>query len=98
TVAGGGGSTTSANNCQGANPWGDGASASLAYVCYPQGVAVDTSVTPPNIFLTNYSNACAVREVVGGKGSTAGNIYRVAGSYTAGCGYSGDGAVATSAQ
>jgi hypothetical protein len=98
TLAGGGGSTTAGDNCQGSNPWGDGAAATSAYLCSPQGVFADNSETPPNIFISNTSSACAVREVVGGTGSTAGNIYRVAGSYSLGCGFSGDGSGATSAQ
>jgi hypothetical protein len=98
TVAGGGGSNTVSNNCQGASPWGDGALATSAYLCVPYGVAVDNSVSPPNIFVSHNSNACVVREVVGGTGSTAGNIYRVAGEYSPACGFSGDGGVATSAQ
>lgn len=97
TVAGGGGSTTAGNNCGGSSPWGDGAAATSAFLCSPQGVAVDASVTPPNVFVTN-ADACSVREIVGGTGGTKGNIYRVAGSYTLGCGFSGDGSSATSAQ
>jgi sugar lactone lactonase YvrE len=97
TVAGGGGSTTAANNCGGSSPWGDGGAATNAYICSPQAVAVDSSVSPPNIFLAHYGGgACEVREVVGGTGATAGNIYRVAGSASS-CGFSGDGSSATSA-
>lgn len=97
TVAGGGGSTTAANNCVGSSPWGDGGLATSAYVCTPFGVAVDSSVTPANVFVTHVGGgACEVREVVGGTGATAGNIYRVAGSATT-CGFGGDGSSATSA-
>jgi hypothetical protein len=95
-IAGGGGSTTAGNNCQGSNPYGNGGAATSAYLCYPQGIFADTSAstTKPNIFLTEYNgNRCDVREVVG----STGNIYGVAGSPTLGCGFT-DNVVATSGQ
>lgn len=66
---------------------GDGASATSAQLDDPYGVFVDGS---GNIYIADTDN-CAVREVSGG------NISTVAGS-PGSCGYSGDGAVATSAQ
>ncbi len=90
TVAGG-----SANgNCGGTLPYGDGGAATNASLCFPGAVALDTSASPPNIFIANDTGAygygqCAIREVVG----SSGKIYRVAGQYyngntgTGGCGY-----------
>jgi hypothetical protein len=84
TVAGDG------TNCGGA-PYGDGGAATSATLCYPQGVTVDTSVSPVNLFITG-QNDCSVREVVG----SSGKIYDVAGQ-TRSCGFT-DGVVATSGQ
>lgn len=92
TVAGGGGSTTTANNCGGTEPFGDTGAATGAYLCYPAGVALDTSVSPANVFISDSQN-CVVREVVG----SSGKIYQIAGSYTLGCGFT-DGVKATSGQ
>lgn len=84
TVAGGGGSTTAGNNCGGTSPYGDGAAASAAYLCSPNAVALDASVSPANVFISNYGGGvCAVREVVG----SSGKIYLVAGNYALGCGF-----------
>lgn len=89
-VAGSGGSTTSGGNCGGSSPYGDGGKATSAYMCYPQDVELDTSVTPANVFISNTSR-CAIREVVG----SSGNIYNVAGNYS--CGFT-DNVKATSGQ
>ena len=87
TIAGGGGSTTAANNCVGSSPYGDGAAASDAYLCNPQRVAVDTSVTPANIFVDEaWPNRCTAREVVG----SSNKIYLVAGTYGS-CGSTNSG-------
>lgn len=90
TVAGG---NATNGNCGGSLPYGDGGTATNATLCYPGAVALDTSVTPPNIFISNDTgygyNQCTIREVVG----SSGKIYRVAGQYynsntaTGGCGY-----------
>jgi trimeric autotransporter adhesin len=94
TVAGG-----AIGNCGGAAPFGDGGPATGANVgfCYnygnsDMGIALDTSVSPPNILISDAGH-CAVREVIG---STQ-KIFRVAGSYTLGCGFK-DKVTATSAQ
>lgn len=94
TVAGGG----AAGNCGGSAPYGDTGAATNATLCYPGGVALDTSVSPPNVFVSNNSinsgyAQCAIREVVG----SSGKIYRVAGSYSLGCGYT-DASTATNGQ
>jgi sugar lactone lactonase YvrE len=91
-VAGSGGSTTTGSNCGGASPYGDAAAATSAYLCYPNAVTIDPSVTPVNLFISE-ANRCTVREVVG----AGSKIYRVAGSYTLGCGFT-DNVVATSGQ
>jgi len=84
TVAGGGG-TGSAAECGGLPPYGDGASATQAFLCYPQGLALDTTVSPANIFITegSWGARCTIREVIG----SSQNIYLVAGSYNF-CAYS----------
>ena len=92
-VAGGGGSTTSQTNCQGAAPYGDGGPASDAYLCYPEDVTIDTSVKPSNIFLSENSNHCDVLEIVG----ATKNIYQVAGNSSYTCGFT-DGVKANAAQ
>ena len=88
TVAG-----TPQQNCGGTTPYGDGASAIKAYLCYPVAVSLDTSASPPNLFITE-SQRCDIREVVG----SSGDIYQVAGSYKLGCGYNGDGINAVGAE
>jgi sugar lactone lactonase YvrE len=92
TVAGGGGSTSVANNCVGSAPYGDGSTASSAYLCYPTSVSLDTTVNPVNAFISE-QNRCDIREVVG----SSKDIYQVAGSYSLGCGFK-DNVVATSGQ
>jgi hypothetical protein len=79
-------------NCGGTAPYGDGSSAKDAFLCYPVSVSVDDSVKPANLFITE-NNRCTVREVVG----SSGDIYQLAGSYTA-CGYNGDGINAVGAE
>jgi sugar lactone lactonase YvrE len=66
---------------------GDGEAATAAQLYGPSGVAVDTA---GNIYIADSANSC-IRKV-----STDGMISTVAGTGTAG--YSGDGAMATSAQ
>jgi sugar lactone lactonase YvrE len=92
TVAGG-----TLGECQGTAPFGDGGSATGANVAFcfqfsgvSAGIALDTSVSPPNILISD-GGRCAVREVIGGK------IFRIAGSYTLGCGFK-DATVATNGQ
>ena len=66
-AAGSGGSTTTGNNCGGASPYGDGGAGTSAYLCYPQSVSLDTTVSPANVFISQASagGRCAIREVVG---------------------------------
>lgn len=92
TFAGGGGGVGAAN-CGGSAPYGDGSAATAAYLCYPQGVALDSTVSPVNIFVSESSTGrrCTVREVAGANG----DIYRLAGTYGS-CGFADDEA-ATSA-
>ncbi len=78
-VAGGGGSTTDGGNCGGSAPYGDGGTATSANLCYPQDVELDTSVTPINVFISDYAHY-VIREAVGSNGK----IYTVAGNYTSG--------------
>jgi hypothetical protein len=91
-VAGSGGSTTSGGNCSGSAPYGDTGTATSATLCYPQAVSIDNSVTPVNVFISEYGR-CDMREVVG----SSAKIYQIAGSYTLGCGFT-DNVAATSAQ
>jgi sugar lactone lactonase YvrE len=69
---------------------GDGGLATSATVNAPYGVAVDHS---GNIFIADTSN-CVIRKV----SSFNAQISAVAGNHAVGCGYSGDGGLATSAQ
>jgi hypothetical protein len=69
---------------------GDGGLATSAQLSQPYGVAMDSS---GDIFIADTSN-CVVRKV----SSSNVHISTVAGNYTVGCGYSGDGGLATSAQ
>lgn len=87
TVAG-----TPSQNCQGTAPYGDGGSAIAAHLCYPDAVSLDTA-SPVNLYITEYDR-CTIREVVGSNQ----DIHQIAGSYTSGCGYSGDGTNAVGAQ
>ena len=69
---------------------GDGGAATSAEISQSFGVAVDGS---GNVFIGDTSN-CVIRKV----SSSTGHISTVAGDFSLGCGYSGDGALATSAQ
>jgi hypothetical protein len=89
TVAGGGPGNT-AGNCQGSLPFGDGSSATSAYLCNPVRISLDTTTSPVNFFITDNGH-CTIREVVG----KTGTIYDVAGNYN--CGYV-DGVKATSGE
>ncbi|MGB6688863.1 MAG: chitobiase/beta-hexosaminidase C-terminal domain-containing protein [Terracidiphilus sp.] len=62
------------NQCQGTAPDGVDATASDAYFCHPQSVALDTTVSPPNIFIDSWGER-TIREVIG----ATGKMYRVAG-------------------
>jgi trimeric autotransporter adhesin len=69
---------------------GDGGLATSAQLSQPYGLAVDRS---GNIFIADTVN-CLVREV----SVSNSHISTVSGNYSLGCGYSGDGTSATSAQ
>ncbi len=69
---------------------GDGGVATSAQLSMPEGIAIDGS---GNIFIADTGNS-VIREVVAGTG----NIQTVAGNFSLGAGYSGDGGPATSAQ
>ncbi len=71
-------------------PCGDGGAATSAQLQYPYGVFVDGS---GNLFIADTEDD-VIREV----SVSTGIIQTVAGSFTLGAGYSGDGAAATSAQ
>ncbi len=92
-AAGSGGSTTTGNNCGGTSPYGDGGAATSGYLCYPQAIALDNSVSPANVFVTESSagGRCDVREIVG----SSQKLYQVAGNFT--CGFK-DGVTATSGE
>lgn len=87
TVAG-----TPQQNCQGSEPYGDGGTATAAHLCNPDAVSLDTA-SPVNLYITE-EQRCSVREVVG----SSKDIYQLAGNYTSGCGYSGDGINAVGAE
>jgi hypothetical protein len=91
-IAGAGGSNTTASNCGGTSPYGDGGSATSAsaFLCYPQGIALDSSA---NVFVTESSSGghCDVREIV----LSSSKLYQVAGNFT--CGFV-DGVTATSGE
>ena len=69
---------------------GDGGPATSAKIGFANGVAVDSS---GNVFIADTTN-CAIRKI----SSSNGQISTVAGDVSLGCGYSGDGGTATSAQ
>lgn len=87
TVAG-----TPEQNCQGSAPYGDGSAATGAHLCNPAGVSLDTA-SPVNLYISE-EQRCSVREVVG----SSKDIYQLAGNYTSGCGYNGDGINAVGAE
>jgi uncharacterized protein (TIGR03437 family) len=68
---------------------GDGSAATSAELSDPEGVAVDSS---GNLYISDTGNS-VVRKV-----TSSGTISTIAGNFTAGPGYAGDGAAATSAQ
>lgn len=88
-VAATGNVTVVAGNGARAGSIGDGGPAVSAGLTYPSGVVVDKS---GNIFIADRTY-CVIREV----SASTGNIATVAGDYSLGCGYSGDGGPATSA-
>jgi len=61
------------NQCGGSAPNGVSATASDAFLCHPQSVAIDTSVSPANIFVDNWGDG-TIREVVG----SSGKMYTIA--------------------
>jgi len=67
---------------------GDGSAATSAEMADPEGIAVDSS---GNLYISDTAN-CVVRKV-----TSSGTISTIAGNFTNGCGYSGDGAAATAA-
>jgi type IX secretion system substrate protein/NHL repeat-containing protein len=69
---------------------GDGGSAVSAQLGGAMGVSIDAS---GNLYIADYNNNC-IRMVT----ASTGNISTVAGNYTAGAGYTGDGGAAISAQ
>ena len=87
TVAG-----TPQQNCQGTAPYGDGGTATAAHLCYPDSVSLDTA-SPVNLYISEHDR-CTIREVVG----SSKDIHQLAGNYTSGCGYNGDGISAVGAE
>ncbi len=85
-VSGGTISTVAGNGTSGYT--GDGAAATSAELSNPQGIAVDSS---GNLYIADTSN-CVVRKV-----TSSGTISTIAGNFTNGCGYAGDGAAGTAA-
>jgi hypothetical protein len=69
---------------------GDGGSAASAQLGGAMGVAIDAF---GNLYIADYNNNC-IRMVT----ASTGNISTVAGNYTSGAGYTGDGGAAISAQ
>lgn len=67
---------------------GDGSAATSGELSNPEGVALDSS---GNLYISDTSN-CVIRKV-----TTSGTISTVAGNFTTGCGYTGDGGAATAA-
>ena len=85
-VSGGTISTVAGNGTSGYT--GDAAAATSAELSDPEGIAIDSA---GNLYISDTSNS-VVRKV-----STSGTISTIAGNFTSGAGYSGDGAAATSA-
>ncbi len=82
--------TVAGNALLGPGYSGDGGAATSAQLDSPEGVFVDSS---GNIFIADTNNS-VIREVV----VSTGDIQTLAGNFTLGAGYSGDGGLATSAQ
>jgi len=82
--------STFAGTAQSCGYGGDGGPATSAQLSEPYGIAFDTS---GNLYIVDEGNN-VIREV----SAATGKISTVAGNYTAGYGYSGDGGPATSAQ
>lgn len=82
-------STIAGNYSMGHGYSGDGGPATAAELFDPDGIAVDIY---GNIFIADWHN-CVIRKV-----NTLGTISTIAGNYTYGCGYSGDGGAATAAE
>ncbi len=89
-VSGGIISTVAGNNAFGAGYSGDGGPATNAELNNPTGVAVDSV---GNIYIADYANH-VIREVT----ISNGNINTIAGNFSLGGGFSGDGGPAISAQ
>ena len=85
-VSGGNISTVAGNGTGGYT--GDAAAATSAELSNPEGIAIDSA---GNLYISDTSNS-VVRKV-----STSSTISTIAGNFTSGAGYSGDGAAATSA-
>lgn len=69
---------------------GDGGQATAAEIAYPAGVAVDIN---GNIYISDFDNSLIRKVTV-----STGIITTIAGNYTLGSGYSGDGGPATAAE
>ncbi len=82
--------TVAGNFSAGEGYSGDGSPATSAQLNHPFGIAVDGQ---GNLFIADTDNN-VIREV----SAASGNIQTIAGNYSAGAGYSGDGSAATSAQ
>jgi sugar lactone lactonase YvrE len=82
-------STVVGNYALGTGYSGDGGLATSAQLYHPEGIAFDAS---GNMYIADQYNQ-VIRKV-----TTGGIISTVAGNYSLGSGYSGDGAIATSAQ
>jgi trimeric autotransporter adhesin len=83
-------STVAGDHTLGCGWGGDGGKATSAQMSTVSGVAVDTA---GDLFIVDMGN-CLIRKVT----KSTGDISTVAGDHALGCGYSGDGAAATSAQ
>ena len=82
--------TVAGNNAAGCGYSGDGAVATSAQLAYPVQVVVDST---ENLYIADTNN-CVIRKVA----KTTGIITTVAGDNLAGCGFAGDGGLATAAQ
>lgn len=82
-------STVAGNYALGSGYSGDGGQATAAQINWCAGIAVDSS---GNLFIADWGNDC-IREV-----NLSGIISTIAGNYSYGAGYSGDGGPATAAE